>query len=743
MKTRLLSFAALLLGILLCLSGCEKDYLVNEDSLNETAYTKSIQQQAPSDDSNPNLLFLYDQFSDVYDSEVGEKISKKIGSPDWDKSIVSRNNFLLIEKEEGEISSGLIDEEQTETEQIIVPFADETGYVKNILISEFDPVRNEFRQKFVSRFIANLLAYQLDGVQKFEAVSTYAFNVYDSMNSGEPNPPQESTFCRQPCKVIAGECVLPGGGIGGAPAPCPFTYNPEPPPPTPGSGGSNPTSTPSSGGGTFENPTIVIDGFEVNIPTWYVSEYIDVVEWLHRVPSFGGTGRELYGRTAYLSVLDRIFNNEEDGGGGGNTNDIPPIVELDDCIEAAFPSTDTPGSSPGGDDFGSSGNLILGLLTDLYVQDETALRSLIYIHGQIGLTRDIARYLVLSGDIKAVHLALQAEQVHPSVVFDFLQFMYVFDPCGSLFPEIDFNALLDDPELITTLTNYIASNEPGDGNVVTNVNRVLRLVDCLGTDVEVSVLLNNAETVQKVYNFLSTNGCSNESSTEAARIYLQLTLFDTEFQEFEEEFEEAPSWWFPFVKEIAKEAILEILKRRVDGTLAGLPSNVIEAIDAISSGDIIGVLSESLDIAKRFFPALQGVDTVLDGIELYGEGTRAWRAISKLRNFGDELIRNTLDVVKSRTGGLLGKFRWANNSTGIQVIGIPVDQAQSFFSALVSSFATAVPNPNTSNPNNIAFDVPGGITLEFQPVSSSTSNNSPSIQIKKSGLPTIKLRLEP
>jgi hypothetical protein len=245
--------------------------------------------------------------------------------------------------------------------------------------------------------------------------------------------------------------------------------------------------------------------------------------------------------------------------------------------------------------------------------------------------------------------------------------------------------------------------------------------------------------------FLNNHSLETPSAaTEAARIYIHLHQHEPEFVEFELEYEEAPVWWGPYVKEIAKEAILELLRRRVNGSIAGLPQDLIDAIDAISSGDVLGFLGEALDIAKLAFPALQGIDTFFDGVELIGNGTRAWRAIAKLKDFGEEVIQHVLTVVRTRTGGLLGKFQWGGSSTGIKVLGIPGDTAFAFFMDLVTLFPGAVSHPNTSHPNNTAYAIPGGIILEYQPSSSSAgSGGVPSIQIKKQGLPTIKLRLNP
>jgi len=254
-------------------------------------------------------------------------------------------------------------------------------------------------------------------------------------------------------------------------------------------------------------------------------------------------------------------------------------------------------------------------------------------------------------------------------------------------------------------------------------------------------LHGSESTSIRVTDYLSSHGLEFQlSAKEASRIYIRLISTDTEFAEFKEEYEELPMWWWPFVKEIAKEAILELLKRRVSGSIAGLPQDLIQAIDAISSGDILGALGEALDIAKRFFPVLQGVDAFFDGVELIGDGSRAWRAISKLRQFGDDVIQNVLTVVRNRAGGLLGKFKWAGNAQGIEVLGISGGQAFDFFMDFVNLTPGATQGNNPSQPNNIIFNAPGGLSIEYQPTSSTTG--TPSIALRK-GAYTVKIRLKP
>ena len=170
-----------------------------------------------------------------------------------------------------------------------------------------------------------------------------------------------------------------------------------------------------------------------------------------------------------------------------------------------------------------------------------------------------------------------------------------------------------------------------------------------------------------------------------------------------------------------------------------MPQNIIDAIDALTNGDILSVLGEALDIAKRSFPALQGIDAFFDGVELIGDGTRAWRAISKMRNFGDEVIQGVLHIVRQKTGGLLGKIKWRNNSTGAEIIGIPGNEASTFFEDLIDLFPDAVIG-NPTHPNNILYDLESGVKIEFQPTSSTTQ--TPTVTLKV-GSYAVKLRLTP
>lgn len=257
---------------------------------------------------------------------------------------------------------------------------------------------------------------------------------------------------------------------------------------------------------------------------------------------------------------------------------------------------------------------------------------------------------------------------------------------------------------------------------------------------EIDAMLEDEQLFYKIHDFINSNNLEYESSVfEAVGIYIHLAANEDGFKEWENEFDAATSWWLPFVKEIAKEALLELLRRRVQGSIAGLPQDMIQAIDAIAEGDILEILGEALDIGKRFFPALQAVDATLDGIELFGKGTKAWRAISKLQNFGDEVIEKVISTIKDRTGKLLGNFNWKNNSTGIEVFGISNTDAGTFFNDLINKFSGATLG-NPTHPNNTLYDIPGDIKFEFQPTSN--TSNSSTISIKK-GSYIIKLRLLP
>lgn len=319
-----------------------------------------------------------------------------------------------------------------------------------------------------------------------------------------------------------------------------------------------------------------------------------------------------------------------------------------------------------------------------------------------------------------------------------------------------------DPESAEALQAYIiyliSNSETSSTSSVTfrQFSRQYELVSSLQSILALSAddfdwlladaLSSGTESVANRINyFLNNHQLEYFSSVkDAVEIYIELSKTDTEFREFDLEFREDAVWWLPFVTEIAKEAVLELIRRRVNGSIVGLPQDIIQAIDAISQGDILGVLGEALDIAKRAFPALQGVDTFFDGVELIGDGTRAWRAISKLRTFGDEVIENVLTVVRNRTGGLLGKFKWINNNTGIDVLGISASDALPLFNELIAFFPSSdIETTNPSNPNNIAWrQVSTGVIIEFQPTSTSQGGGgSPSITFRRNGSPTIKLRL--
>lgn len=136
-----------------------------------------------------------------------------------------------------------------------------------------------------------------------------------------------------------------------------------------------------------------------------------------------------------------------------------------------------------------------------------------------------------------------------------------------------------------------------------------------------------------------------------------------------------------------------------------------------------------MDILRRKFPVLAPINLTLDGIELTGKATKAWRAIVKMEEFGSEVIEKLLFVISNRAGGVLGKLKWKNNSVGAELSDIDsVNQFWEEFKALFPDITGPYANP--SQPLEEVYKILGdSIQIKYYPVSGTTGD--PTLSIKK------------
>lgn len=234
-----------------------------------------------------------------------------------------------------------------------------------------------------------------------------------------------------------------------------------------------------------------------------------------------------------------------------------------------------------------------------------------------------------------------------------------------------------------------------------------------------------------------TSRVSDQSAILAANIYIQLYIENADFRALADgEFAEIPGFLWPFIQEVAVEVAIELIKRNVPGVSDY--SNVIDAINNVRQGDILGFLGETLDIVKRKFPALAALNLTLDGIELTGKASRAWRAVAQMEHFGSEFVEKLLTVVKNQSGSVLGKLNWRGSNIGMTLAD--VKNPQSFFNELLGLFPDVTgPYINPTQPLEQTYKVANdAIQIKFYPVANTTGG--PTISFKVKRMPERKIR---
>ncbi|WP_157974554.1 hypothetical protein [Lewinella sp. IMCC34183] len=227
-----------------------------------------------------------------------------------------------------------------------------------------------------------------------------------------------------------------------------------------------------------------------------------------------------------------------------------------------------------------------------------------------------------------------------------------------------------------------------------------------------------------------TSKVSDESAILAANIYIQLYIENADFRALADgEFAEIPGFLWPFIQEVAVEVAIELIKRNVPGVSDY--SNVIDAINNVRQGDILGFLGETLNIVKRKFPALAALDLTVDGIELTGKASRAWRAVVEMKHFGSEFVEKLLTVVKNQSGSILGKLTWRGGNYGMTLAD--VKNPQSFFNELLGLFPDVTgPYFNPTEPLEQIYKVANdAIQIKFYSVANTTGGPTISFKIKR------------
>jgi hypothetical protein len=117
-----------------------------------------------------------------------------------------------------------------------------------------------------------------------------------------------------------------------------------------------------------------------------------------------------------------------------------------------------------------------------------------------------------------------------------------------------------------------------------------------------------------------------------------------------------PGWMWEVFGEVLIEVGINIVQRQLGLTIG---DDVKDAIRDCGSLDLIGCIGNTVDVLRRFFPALRFIDLTLGLIENTTKTTKVWTAIEKLETFGQSFTEKFINVLKSR-GSILDKIKWSD-----------------------------------------------------------------------------------
>lgn len=277
---------------------------------------------------------------------------------------------------------------------------------------------------------------------------------------------------------------------------------------------------------------------------------------------------------------------------------------------------------------------------------------------------------------------------------------------------------------VDQLEDLIPMSCMGDGNPPLGVFEACAkeiLIDQLGINIsqaQTNYLVNNFEIYESLSNFKNGyNHLLELSKTDAMESYVALLESDSDFRTYAlSEHPAMPSWMWPFLREIGMDIAVELVKKYGP---AGIVNDVLDAVNDLQQGDILGFMGEVIDIVRRKVPALAAVSIALDGIDLGSKATKAWRALAKMEKYGDAVVEKTLSTIRDHVGDILGKFKWKNKNIGAELFDVA--NPQNFVDDLLAKFPS-FEGPTFNNPLfplEATYTI-GNLKLIFYPVSNST-----------------------
>jgi len=159
-------------------------------------------------------------------------------------------------------------------------------------------------------------------------------------------------------------------------------------------------------------------------------------------------------------------------------------------------------------------------------------------------------------------------------------------------------------------------------------------------------------------------------------------LADNEaLRNFSEEFENAPPWLWPIVREIAAEMIISIIEKQLKLNLA---DDVKDLIRSIGQQDLYGFVKEAIDIVATFHPGVRAVDAIWE-TSVYAQ--KAFSLINKVKSMasslGNEAMEKLWNALNANGRNLLEDLDVSDWPLGIRLKNTSIGE---FWDNLVDAF---------------------------------------------------------
>ncbi len=224
-------------------------------------------------------------------------------------------------------------------------------------------------------------------------------------------------------------------------------------------------------------------------------------------------------------------------------------------------------------------------------------------------------------------------------------------------------------------------------------------------ELQKAILKSKPKIIGDLFDLSKNPSLDNETKQTTADLVLDLLRDNPLFLELYDEWPQIPAFVWPFLKDVGAELGSELFKALAKKySPVGQVEEVIDAIKALSQGDLMEFCANVISIVKKKFPAGVIFDAGIEAKELFERANPVWKAISRMEKFGGEAIDKLLQTIKGTGGNILDKFKWKGGNIGAELldVGDPLD----FWDGLVDLFPNRVLKQGSPGANDIVFEIP-------------------------------------